>query len=168
MNDLTVLDINSDEHLSVIIAATFAIAVSHLHSLPVLNGYLAKSLQWKHYSYEELEANSGLAWKVAYNAAETLKTFHAIFSAKYASSIPRFAHTNHDAEYRDYLMHATSSADKSSEKADFTHNNLRLLLPLILNYKLNKSKRPFNSPEKILNLLEDEDRQQFLFNLDVL
>lgn len=165
MNSLTVKDISPDRCLSIAIAVTFGIAVSHLHNSPALNSSLIKPLQWKRYSYEELMDNYNSVWKITNYDADTHKASHATTAAKYAASAPRFAYGNHAAKYASYTAnHATRAVDKT----DFIHNNLKLLLPLILNYKINKSNRPFNSPEKILKLLGDEDRQQFLFNLDVL
>lgn len=174
MNNLTLEDLNTDKHLSVAIAVTFAIAASHIHNDRVLNGFLIKSLQWTHHSYKELRAIYYLAWKDVFDDIDIAKAnvTYASNSARYAASVPHFAYGNRVAKYDvyagEYASYATAKAVKAVGKVNFEHDSLKLLLPLILKYKIKKQKRPFGSPEKVFDLLEDKDKQQFLFNLDIL
>lgn len=53
------------------------------------------------------------------------------------------------------------------EHKEHIHNNLLELLPLILEYKI-ENQQKFNNPEEVFELLSDQDKDKFLFNLDVL
>lgn len=162
MSNLTVEGLNPDRHLSVVIATTFAIAVSHLHNDKTLRDCLTKVLQRNHYSCDELRANyrSALDASAAYSLAP-INTNASVYSAvAIAADAFSATHTNSIA--------AISYAASATDKLRFRHDNLKCLLPIIMKYKINKSKRPFKCPEKILSLLEGKDKLQFLFNLDIL
>lgn len=187
MNTLTVQDINADLPLSVIIAATFGISVFRPGEGPDIRDCLDKVLQWERYTFDELMANSIIAWNVvcdqdddkaylvssataetysdpnAYykSTAYTAAYVDAAVTAAVASAVDAAANYDDDA-----AICAAASAAKVVGEDDFIHNSLKLLLPLILNYKIKKSERPFNSPEKVFNLLDDKDKMRFIFNLD--
>lgn len=167
MNHLTVEDLNPEDRLSAAIAATFAISVSHLHTGPILNRCLIKLLQWDRYTEEELRANFHLAWGNSDGSDASEAIVQATFLV-YSSVC-----TNKDTYKHSYYAHyAALAAPKVRlgcvSELEFIHNSLKALLPLIINYKINNSKRAFESPDKVLDLLEDKYKPQFLFNLDML
>lgn len=177
MSYLSVQDLNQDRYLSVAIATTFAIAVSHIHGDHIQRGCLIKVLQWENYSEYELLEISNLAWKLSSSA--TGATNHTADAVTYAANSAHTAsahYASHFTAHSDYAIQSaySSASSRSVCPADYTgklkyiHNTLRALLPVILNYKVNNSKIPFNSPGKILDLLGDKYKQLFIFNLDLL
>lgn len=176
MKHLIIEDINADKHLSVAIAATFAVSVSHLHKKPDLNNCLTKVLQWDRYSIGDLRENHTLSSDMidnscldSYSAAPsdyiTLDSSKSVRYAIYAT-----LQTDSSVYVSELTSDFAASAARYHGKAKdrYVHNTLAALLPFILNYKINRQNKPFNSPEKILDLLEDRYKQRFIFNLDTL
>lgn len=190
MNLLTIQDLNPDEHLSVAIAATFVASASHLNDIPQLMDYLVKALRWDSRSSEELTKDYVAAENAApdsvfrYFKYSPFRTKNAQADAVASAFIYLTRCALHGSrpkvDYRDISFYSgvaikastdaiLATTDKTlSCRKKFAHDNLKSLLPTVLAYKVNKSKRPFNSAEKILDLLEGKDKLQFLFNLDIL
>lgn len=191
MSYLEINDLNLDKHLSVAIAATFAISVSHLHDNPVLKNCLNKILRWNHCAIEELQELTKLSWNIV-TCATDFDCFVESFSSAFDGSIESFnsagdakfplsyvASVSADyaiataaslnsayIEFSNSAINATVSSDYVDSK--YIHYLIVSLLTLIVDYKVNVSKRPFKSAEKILDLLEDKDKQLLIFNLDIL
>lgn len=178
MSHLTITDINADRHLSVAIAATFAIAVYHLHNEKLLKDCLVKVLQWGNYDEDELLENYSSAYAAAdrtsYSAAIstscTSVVTTAATSARYAvasttssSSAASAISARYAADYAAVANHVRNGHAKLE-----IGSSLAKLLPLIVNYKVNRTKRPFRTESRVLDLLEGKYLELFIFNLDLL
>ena len=165
---LTLESLKPDKFISVFLAVQFA-----ERALPIWEGKYPEDMrprraieaakEWlKNPSGEYSVAESVIA-QAAHEAATHYATdVDSASSAAYAASSALAA--IYSNAYAAWAAHAAADALEVDEKS-LIHEVILENLDWILQYKI-ESGQSFNQPELILNYLDEEKKQSFLFNLD--
>ena len=173
---LTFKDINPDRKLSTGIALTFAVEVLHVFEQKYPEDLRPRKALEAAMKYLQdssvVNAMSAVASAdAAYDAYATYAYSHASYAA-YAASQSAYAASASFSHSVIYAVRAATDAASAikintGDKWQYIHDKLLKILPLILEHKI-KNGQSFGSPEKVMEYLSGEDRDKFLFNLDVL
>ena len=178
---LTIEDLNLDQHLSVYTAVYFAEEVLPIFEKEYPNDSRPRNAidaakAWLNNPCKETAAAAND--DAAANAA-AYTTANAAYGAALAAANAAYA-----AVYADYAIYTSNNAVAAAysavanaahaanaiqidDKELYIHHRIVKLLPYILEYKI-KHNQPFKSPRKVFEYLSEEDREKFIFNLDIL
>ena len=147
---LTLESLNLDRPLSVFLAIGLA-----EKALPIWEAEYPEDMSPRkaiEAAKEWLKNPSDAATNAAADAANAASAYAASYAAAYAA---------YAAAYAPAAAYAALEADKKS----FIHEVILENLDFILQYKIDNGQN-FAQPELILNYLNEEQKQSFLFNLD--